>query len=403
MPVQIGHEPLDPPVVRARVARCLRHRRPEPDIDVQLARPHRVQRPGVAGPDRAEPDRRDPDVGVERFEERRQVLHRDLDVLHHRLLHRSSAQRVEPVAPPVAPVERHDPPVDVRPPVPAGPQPSHEGVLYPDRARTPEPVGVPAPEVVADGEMVDRPLLLRPVEDLLPGVVARGDAGRQLVDELAGRQVLLTGVEDGPVEEVDRAGSCRKATFLQRGCVKVAFLQPQARQLGEGRGARGGVRVAAVAQPHVRPHRLQVDHEAQGVTQRAVGVGEAPVQVGVLAVRRRRDHLAGAGEDLHLPHRLVRQAVPERRRLDAQPGHRAAQGDGLELRDDQGHQAVRERRVDQVLIGRHARDVRGPGDRVHGDHAGQAGGVEGRGRARNRNRFELGLPSRTRVPGGSSR
>jgi hypothetical protein len=65
--------------------------------------------------------------------------------------------------------------------------------------------------------VVDGPLLLRPVEDLLPGVVARGDAGRQLVDELARGQVLLAGVEDRPVEEVDRARGGRKATFPPRG------------------------------------------------------------------------------------------------------------------------------------------------------------------------------------------
>ena len=51
--------------------------------------------------------------------------------------------------------------------------------------------------------MVDLPPLLRTVEDLLPGVVARGDAGRERLDELAGGQVLLAGVEDGAVEEVD--------------------------------------------------------------------------------------------------------------------------------------------------------------------------------------------------------
>ena len=47
--------------------------------------------------------------------------------------------------------------------------------------------------------------------------------------------------------------------------------------------------------------------------------------------------------------------------LDAQPGQRAAEGDGLQLRHHERHQAVRQRGVDQVLVRRHAADVGGAG------------------------------------------
>ena len=64
-----------------------------------------------------------------------------------------------------------------------------------------------------------------------------------------------------------------------------------------------------------------------------------------------------------------------------EPGDRTTEGDRLELRHDQRHQAVRQGGVDQVLVRGHARDVRGARGRVDGDDARQAGGVQsGRGR-----------------------
>ena len=74
----------------------------------------------------------------------------------------------------------------------------------------------------------------------------------------------------------------------------------------------------------------------------------------------------------------------------------------LQLRHDQRHQAVRQRRVDQVLVGAHALHVGGARARVDGDDAVEAGHVEpGAGcAARGRNRFEVRLASRTGWPGG---
>src|SRR5687768_17364480 len=42
---ELGHEALDPPVVRVGPVRAHRDGGPEPDVDVELAGPQRVQRP----------------------------------------------------------------------------------------------------------------------------------------------------------------------------------------------------------------------------------------------------------------------------------------------------------------------------------------------------------------------
>ena len=187
----------------------------------------------------------------------------------------------------------------------------------------------------------------RPVVDPLAGVVREVRRG---VDHLAEREVVLVGGEHGAVAEVDPL----PRPPLRRG------------DLGERRrGLLGGVE-ADVAQPDERPHRGQLDAQAQRVPERAVGVGQAGEEIGVVDGR---EDLAGAGEDVGLDHRLVRQAVAERRRLDAEPDDRAAEGDGLELRDHERHQPVRERGGDEVLVGRHPGHVRGAGDGVDRQHA----------------------------------
>jgi hypothetical protein len=68
--------------------------------------------------------------------------------------------------------------------------------------------------------------------------------------------------------------------------------------------------------------------------------------------------------------------VPERRRLDAEAGHRAAQGDRLELRYYQRHEPVRQRGVAEILIGGHAAHNGGLGGHVDVDHVRERGHVE---------------------------
>ena len=89
-----------------------------------------------------------------------------------------------------------------------------------------------------------------------------------------------------------------------------------------------------MAQRHERFDRFQLDLQAHRIAQRAIRIGERTEQVGVL-VDGCPYHLAGTGENVHLQYRLVRQAVAERCRLDAQTGDGATERDGLELRHHQ--------------------------------------------------------------------
>ena len=115
--------------------------------------------------------------------------------------------------------------------------------------------------------------------------------------------------------------------------------------------------------------RLEVDHQAQRVAESAVGVGQRTEQVAMVTVGPGDDDIAGTGQHLDLAHRFVRQAQPERAGLDAEPAEGTADGDGLQLGDDRRHQPVGERRVDEVLVGRHRLDVCGACDGVDRQHA----------------------------------
>ena len=208
-------------------------------------------------------------------------------------------------------------------------------------------------------------LLDRAVVDLLAGVVAGVRRRRRPTAERRGRP--------RSARRPCRRGSRPARRRTRPSATICAIAAWTASSVGE----------PDVPQLDVRLHRLELDPEPQGVAERAVGVREGAEEVGVLAVGRRDDDLAGAGEDVHLEDRLVGQPVAERRRLDAQPGDRAAEGDRLQLRHDEGHQAVGQGRVDQVLVGRHPLDVGGAGLRVDRDDLVQPRDVEpGAGRVR---------------------
>ena len=211
-----------------------------------------------------------------------------------------------------------------------------------------------------DRQHVAVSLLQRPVEDLLPGVVARICLSDNGVGPSAEGQVDLVAGEHDAVEEVDR--------------LAVPGAGPH--DLADGVLDVGQRPEPDVLQRHVGVHALELDGEAERIPQRAVGVREGVEQVRVVALRARDDDLAVTGEDLGLEHRLVREAGPERGRLDAQAGDRPAEGDRAQLRDDEGHEAVRKRRGDEVLVGRHPLDARRAAHRVEVDDVGQVRDVE---------------------------
>ena len=352
------HEAVVVAVCRVLAGRQ-RHGPPEPEVHVHLAGPERVEGPGAlaAQPQRAHPYRTHPHICRKIPQELGAAFDRDLDVLDHRLARREVPLPRQRAAQAVAAVQGDQLPVHVRAPVAPRPQPPDHWLLHSEWPRAPEPVGVPAPQVVADGEEVFLVPPDRLVVDLLAGVIA---APRGHVAVRADGEVKLVGRERGPVQEIGLVAA-------------VAALRGD---LADGLHAGFGAVEREVAQVHVRPDRLELDGEREAVAERPVGVREAAEQVGVLVVVGGDDNAAVAGEDLHLGDGLVRHAVAQRGGLDAQAGDRAAEGDRLELRYHHRHQLVREGRVAEILVGGHAADAGRPGDRIDAQHVAERGDVE---------------------------
>ena len=134
---------------------------------------------------------------------------------------------------------------------------------------------------------------------------------------------------------------------------------------------RGELRDAG--EPHVFErdewfHRLELYLQNQRISQGAVGVREAEEEVRVLVVSGRVNDLTGSREDVHRQHGFVRAAIAEARGLDAQSGDGPAKGDGAQLRDAQGDEAVCERGVGQSLVGREPADERRTAVRIYPHH-----------------------------------
>ena len=169
-----------------------------------------------------------------------------------------------------------------------------------------------------------------------------------------------------------------------------------------------------VGEPHVAQldeglDRLEFDLQPHRIAERAVGVGEAEEQIGVLVGRSGGDDLTGPGQHVDLQDGFVRQPASERRRLDAEPGHRPAQRDCLELRNDQWRQAVGQCRRNEVprrcTCPRPRRSVRsGPPRRLRPGPIRPIPG-EGwrRGGGRGSTSSSPGAPFRRAVSHGSSR
>jgi hypothetical protein len=104
----------------------------------------------------------------------------------------------------------------------------------------------------------------------------------------------------------------------------------------------------------------------------------------MLVVRRAVDDASVAEQHFELERAVVHQPVAVRGGLDADARHRAAQRDGLQLRHHRGHDALREARLHQVLVGDHAFRIEGARSRVHRQHVAERAHVQpprGAGRA----------------------
>src|SRR5215210_1163308 len=134
---------------------------PEAEVHVGGLRIERVERPAppVARAQRADPERLDRNLAHEEVEELAGARDGHLDVLHHVLLRGPAAQPVQPPHRAVAPLQLHQLPVVGRAQPALRHEPPDAWILDAESPRTPEPVGVPAPEIVAHAEMVDLELL----------------------------------------------------------------------------------------------------------------------------------------------------------------------------------------------------------------------------------------------------
>src|ERR1035438_4153682 len=181
----------------------------------------------------------------------RPAFDRDLHVLDHRLAGRELPPGHQGVTETMTPVEGDQLAVDVTAPVTTRPQPPDHRLLHTEGARAPEPVGIPPPQVVPDGEKI---LLVAPdrfVVDLLAGVIA---APRRDVAERPDREVELIGPEGGPVDEI-RPVAAKTSLRGDLGHRVQARLRGAEREM---------------AQVHERLNRFQFDREREGVAQGAV-------------------------------------------------------------------------------------------------------------------------------------
>src|SRR4051812_35363008 len=128
---------------------------PEPEVDIPVVA-HRVEREAMvlaAKADRTNPLRPEPDLPRVEVEKFRGARDRDVDILDHRLRMKSE-HALELSRQADARIPSHDLRVRAR----AEPLPSvdtaNERVLRKNVLRAPEPVGVPAPDVIVDRQPV---------------------------------------------------------------------------------------------------------------------------------------------------------------------------------------------------------------------------------------------------------
>src|SRR5680860_283887 len=192
------------------------------------------------------------------------------------------------------------------------------------------------------------------VVDVASRVVARGTAVHRPRREC---QVGLGRLED---DTVDRIDPCT---------VPLPFGDDRV----DGLGQTLEVVEPDVSEGDMSGHRLELDLDPGGVAEAPVGVGERVEQI---VTGARGDDLPRPSEHVHLQDRLVREPVAKAGRLDAESGDRTPQGDGAQLRDDQRDHSVRQRDVDQALVGAHALHVGRPTVRIDREHALESADVE---------------------------
>ena len=140
---------------------------------------------------------------MEEVEELRQPVDRHLNVLDHGLALGALAKSIDTRGHGVFSVERDELPVHVAPKFALGPQFAYRGLLGTEGPRAPEPIGVPAPQIIVDRQEVFLAMLNGAVVNLHARVVAgAAQMHRRRVHHFAEREVLLVRAEHRAIEEV---------------------------------------------------------------------------------------------------------------------------------------------------------------------------------------------------------
>ena len=220
----------------------------------------------VVATNRAHPDWQDPDFVEEKAQEFGRVFDRNVYILYHALRMPieqlvDGGRQADPIVP------AHDLLIGNRvQPAPPEQQP-HRQVLYENVFRAPEPVGIPAPDVVTHTEEVLLALADRAKVHLEPGVIA-GVGG--VVDAAAERQVHLVCAENRAVDKI----GVTPAGLADRGEILVSGT------------------VSDMTQFDARFYRHGAGGELEDIAQRAVRIRNAIEQVGVFIIRAAGNHLA---------------------------------------------------------------------------------------------------------------
>ena len=166
-------------------------------------------------------------------------------------------------------------------------------MLGADLPGAPEPVGVPAPQVVARGQEVARAFAQRPVGCARSD--SRSSPARRRRSALpstrsSGANATPSKIDVGPARQLE---PCRQG------------------------GLRA--RLMAMLDGDEAAHRQRARGDGEGVAERAVGVGEA-VERARCSLSRAVDDVAVAGQGVERDDHARARAVAERRRLDAHAG-----------------------------------------------------------------------------------
>ena len=296
---------------------------------------------------RTHPNREDADFVHEGFQEAQRGRAGQIHILNDRFAAVAGGAFRQFQESPTA-VPAHDALVEARTQALTAQETPQQRMLSTEILRAPEPIGVPAPQIVFGGQIVLFKLAQRAVVDLLERIVAhlrcRGHEPRRAENEVVGRK-------HHAVDEI-----------------RVAVEA----------GVDGGEKLLRSAEPpmanvHVGLCGHRLDTQSRRVAQGAVAVWQAGKQVGVLVRGRTRDDAAIGQRHVCFAQRRVNQSVAKRRRLDADARHRAANGDGFQLRHHFRRHATWQHRRHQSIVGNHAFHVGAAVLHVHAQNIDEGG------------------------------